>query len=150
MRSFVYLTGINLAKYAKLSKITGVLHKFRPIAEGLIIRQADFVFSRGRNGPRPVIMPCVSRRGLNFDLNASQYGVHNSAPTISFAFTRQMNHARARKIVEFTFLTTEHVRPRRARREFVSRPANERSKQRKPQRSIRRCLEKPRFCARSI
>lgn len=57
-------------------------------------------------------MPRVSRRGLNFDLNASQYGVHNSVPTISFAFTRQMNHARARKIVEFTFLTTEHVRPR--------------------------------------
>lgn len=65
---------------------------------------------------RPVIMPRVSRRSLNFDLNTSQYGVHNSAPTISFAFTRQMNHACARKIVECTFLTTEHVRPRCALR----------------------------------
>lgn len=115
-RSFVCIVeelevgDVNIEKSAKLpghrrQNISGVLHKFRPIAKGLIIRQADLMFSRGRNRPgRPacllsgvrVIMPRVSQRGLNFDLNASQYGVHNSAPAISFAFTRQMNHATAR------------------------------------------------------
>lgn len=48
-------------------------------------------------------------------------------PLVS-AFTRQMNHACARKIAEFTFLTTEHVSPRGLRpREFVSRRTNERT-----------------------
>jgi len=95
-----------------MPEIIDVLHIFSSIMKGLIIRQADVRVSARVVTARPVIMPRVSRRGLNFDLNACQYGVYNSVPTISFAFTRQMNHARARKIVEFTFLTTEHVRPR--------------------------------------
>jgi len=73
---------------------------------GLIIRQVDSVFQ-----PEVVmaIMRRVSRRGLNFDSNASQYGARNSA--ISFVFTRQMNRVpvlvRSR---EFTFLTTARAR----------------------------------------
>jgi len=58
---------------------------------------------------RLAVMPRVSRRGLNFDLNTSQYGAYNSAPAISFVFTRQMNTVRPVLVrsQEFTFLTTE-------------------------------------------
>jgi len=67
-----------------MPEIIDVLHIFSSIMKGLIIRQADVRVSARVVTARPVIMPRVSRRGLNFDLNACQYGVYNSVPTISY------------------------------------------------------------------
>lgn len=139
---------INLLKYTKLPKIIDVLHKFCPITKGLIIRQADFVLQ-----PRVVNEPAgdhVARFNgavwISTWMRANRGYITPRRPLVSPLWGKWTMPALIRSL-EFTFLTTEHVRLR----QFASRicfAANEQASERaKPQRSISPHLEE-RFVSR--